>query len=274
MKKIISFIFLFLITNVSAQNLRNESLVNFSYIVNGRDSLGFITSGTGSIIHYIDKYYLITNYHVLTGKDYKTDKKFPALRDTNTSISIIFQPSKIGSSFVVNIYPLFDSKGKMNFETFKFKNQIIDISVMPIEIPDKVLNFAYEISDIDTSGTYEANRKLMIFGFPKGQFKNGWQPTELDAMSLTNSQRGPFIFDPYVFFDEAPIPGMSGAPVYSYSVDNQIKVLSIVSNTVDYEKANPLIKGRSILSKWGLYIIKKSYVAKMPVVRGELYKVN
>jgi hypothetical protein len=47
-------------------------------------------------------------------------------------------------------------------------------------------------------------------------------------------QSGAFIFDLDVFFDTTPIGGMSGSPVYIYDSSGQIKVLSIVSNIVDY----------------------------------------
>ena len=112
-------------TNVlPAQNLNKDSLINYSYIINGKDDNKFQTSGTGSIIHYKDQYFLVTNFHVLTAKDANTNKVFKEFKDSNTAVSIIFQPFDRKSNFVVNIYPLY-KHGKPTFGTFIFKNKII-----------------------------------------------------------------------------------------------------------------------------------------------------
>ena len=121
-----------LLQNVlAAQNLNKDSLINYSYIINGKDNNRFQTSGTGSIMHYKNQFFLVTNYHVLTAKDANTNKVFKEFKDSNTAVSIIFQPSDRRSNFIVNIYPLYEH-GKSKFGTFVFKNQIIDISVMPM----------------------------------------------------------------------------------------------------------------------------------------------
>jgi len=248
--------------------LFNE-LVNYSFIINGKSKTEFQTSGTGTILKYKDKFYLTTNFHVLTGKDYKTNEKFSQLKDTNIAISIMFQNADKKSKFIPIIYPIYDSKGNKLFETFMFQNQMIDISVMPIVVPENVLKSFFEINDFDTSWKYAPNKMLFIFGFPHGKFMNSWQPSVLSANTVSNTQAGEFIYDPYVFFDQQPIGGMSGAPVYILDSENKIKFLSVVSNIVD---DNPKIKGRSIYSLCALQLIKKMYEDKISSVIGEEYK--
>lgn len=249
-------------------SLRFDELIDYSFIINGKSNSEFQTSGTGSILKYKDKFYLITNFHVLTGKDSKTNEKFPDLKDTNSAISIIFQNADRKSKFIVIIYPIYNSKGEELFRTYMFKNQIIDISVLPIDVPEKVLKSFFEINDLDTTWSYEPDKKVSFWGFPNGNFKNSWQPTEMTAKTVRNSQVGEFIFDPYVFFDNEPIKGMSGSPLYIIDNDNKIKFLSVVSNVVD---DNPKIKGRSVYSLCALQLIKKMYEEKIPSVIGEEY---
>lgn len=232
-------LFTFFSPNLFSQFLNRDTLVNYSYIVNGRDSAKFQTSGTGSIMHFNDKYFLVTNYHVLTAKDVNTNKVFPDFKDSNTAVSIIFQPLDGKSKFIVNIYPLYDVYGNPNFATFKFQNQIIDIAVMPILIPKTAAIFAFNLSDIDTTEHYLPKQQLIMFGFPKGQFKNSWQPTELNAYSIENYQKGKYIYDPFVFFNATPISGMSGSPVYYYDSEKHLKVLSVASNQVDFNPKTP-----------------------------------
>jgi hypothetical protein len=261
-----------LLTNVlAAQNLTKDSLINYSYIINGKDDNKFQTSGTGSIVHYKDQYFLVTNFHVLTAKDANTNKVFKEFKDSNTAASIIFQPLDRKSNFVVNIYPLYEH-GKQTFGTFFFKNQIIDISVMPIILPKNAAVFAFELSNIDTTENYLPNEKLIAFGFPKGEFKNSWQPTEFDANAVENYEKGETIYDPFVFFDKTPISGMSGSPVYFYNSENKLKVLSVQSNVVDYNPKSSTIKGRSIYYTLALEIIKQMSAQNTASVKGEEYK--
>lgn len=246
--------------------------MNYSYIINGKDSIKFQTSGTGSIMHFNDKYFLVTNYHVLTAKDVNTNNVFPDFKDSNIAVSIIFQPAERKSKFIVNIYSLYDVYGKPNFATFKFQNQIIDIAVMPILVPRTAAIFAFELNDVDTTEHYLPQQQLIMFGFPNGQFKDSWQPTELDAYSIENYQKGEYIYDPFVFFDSTPVSGMSGSPTYYYDSKKHLKVLSVVSNQVDLNPKSPQIRGRSIYYNLALSLIKNLNAINKNPVEGEEYK--
>jgi hypothetical protein len=269
---IISFVF---ISNYSiGQCLNKDSLINYSYIINGKDSAQFFTSGTGSIVKYKERYYLVTNYHVLTGKECATNKKFPELQDTVTSISIIYQSSeKYRIVFIARIYPIFDKKGNPNFETAAFQDRRLDLSVIPIEIPNNAKKYFFVPADFDSSFTYKDDEELMIFGFPLGHFKNSWQPTELDTKTVVHNEL-PFTYNPFVCFDSLPIKGMSGSPSYIYDEKGEIKILSILSNQVDFNKDYPRIKGRSIYSSLVLDLIEKMYLENKPIVIGEDYKAK
>lgn len=255
-------------THSQQHHLHYEKLIDYSFIINGKSSSEFQTVGTGSIMNYKGQYYLITNFHVIAGKDHQTNKKFPHLKDTNVAVAIIFQNKDRKSKFIPIVYPIYDSEENELFETFMFKDQLIDISVMPVVVPENALKSFFTISDFDTSWSYKSDEKIFIFGFPKGEFKNEWQPAELKANSVSNSQRGPSIYDPYVFFDKLPIAGMSGSPVYFYDSNNKIKFLSVVSNIVDN---NPRIKGRSIYSLCALQLIERMFENKKPSVVGKQY---
>jgi len=278
LKQIIAILLIPLVTTPSCLQsgnpvmLNKDSLINYSYIINGKDNSTWLTSGTGSILRYHDKYYLITNYHVLTGKDYKDQKKFPELRDTNTSISIIFQPLDRASNFVVMVYPLFNSQGHENFETLKFQDQILDLAIMPIVVPDNAATFSFDSNDIDTTGSYAQNEKMTIMGFPNGQFKSSWQPTPLEVLLIKNPQSGPNINDPFVFFDRPPVKGVSGSPGYILDRDGRPKVLAIVSNIVDPRPETGKIRGRSIYASNALQLIKEAYQKNKPPVVAEVYK--
>jgi hypothetical protein len=270
MLKIFLAYFCLLTNMLNAQNLSKDSLINYSYVINGKDHNKFQTSGTGSIVHYKHQYFLVTNFHVLTAKNANTNKVFKDYKDSNTAFSIIFQPLNRKTNFLVHIYPLYKDD-KPTFKTFMFQNTIVDISVIPIIPPTNAAVFAFELSDIDTSQQYLQNEKLIMYGFPKGKFINNWQPTEFKANAIENYEKGETIYDPFVFFDETPVGGMSGSPVYFYS-KNQLKVLAVQSNAVDFNPKSPTVKGRAIYYNLALSLIKEMSSKNIPSVKGEEYK--
>jgi hypothetical protein len=170
------------------------------------------------------------------------------------------------------IYPLFNSQGYENFETLRFQDQILDLSILPIVLPDNAATFSFNNDDIDMTGSYDADDKMMIFGFPKGQFKSSWQPTQLDVSLVKNPQSGPNIYDPFVFFDIPPVKGVSGSPGYILDKNGRLKVLAIVSNIVDPAPETGKIRGRSIYASNALQLIKEAYQKNKPSVVGEVYK--
>ncbi|HET6255150.1 MAG TPA: hypothetical protein VFE32_13810 [Puia sp.] len=261
---------IFIFSCSHAQNIKNEDLLNYSYLLTGENNGVFLGSGTGFIIHYIDKYFLVTNFHVLTGKLPLTNKIIPEAKDTNTSIFVIFRPVNKQTLFYPMKYLLFDTIGNRNFSMAVFNNQILDYVVMPIVIPDEVIKHWLEIKDVDTTLSYDENIPLQVIGFPLGQFIKNWQPTTMIVHSTINPIKDPDIFDPFVYFSDSTIRGMSGSPVYFKDPQGEIKLLAINSTHPDSTAQAPKIKGAAIFCKYVVDLIRSAYVR--PSITGQFYK--
>ena len=83
-------------------SLEEDSLVNYSYLINGEENGEPHSSGTGFFIKYENKFYLVTNYHVLTGIDPFKNKYTDGKKNMNTSTFIVFRPVDKALSILPN----------------------------------------------------------------------------------------------------------------------------------------------------------------------------
>ena len=253
----------------TSTHLPEDSLLNYSYMLTQMDNDSVIGSGTGEIIHYAEKYYLVTNFHVLTGRDAKTNSNFKDSRGTVSDIAMVFQPKDNKSAFVPMVYPIYNSEGEDNFQVLKFNNQLIDIAVMPIVLPDKAAHYFFEITDLDTSTSYDSTSRLIFLGFPNGEFINTWQPTKRETRGVINPQKDHF--DPFVFIDSSPIIGMSGGALYKSDSYGGYRFFGVISNKVDYTKEAPKMQGRAVQIKWTLELIRKMQIENKQAIIGVEY---
>jgi hypothetical protein len=79
-----------------SQIIPKTSIKYFSYKLQGANvrTKQLVNGGTGFIFTYEDYDFLVTNYHVLTGKNASTGKKLENLADTCNAVIIWFRDEK------------------------------------------------------------------------------------------------------------------------------------------------------------------------------------
>jgi len=253
----------------NSQHLKSDSLINYSYLISGGNNGQYFDNGSCFIINYKDKYYLVTNFHVLTAKSPTTNKKLPNIKDTNTVVAVIFRP--IHDSLIFNAfeYQLFGFDGSRNYSISLLSNQdILDISVLPIVIPDQVIKHFIRIEDIDSTSRDSAGVSLDIVGFPNGAFINQWQPYEIRGHSVEDTILPPGTINVNFYFDVPTIRGMSGSPIYSILPDGKSKLLGISQATKEHNDSTAA-KASGIYIRYALDLIKSSYNANRPSIIGK-----
>jgi V8-like Glu-specific endopeptidase len=113
-----------------------------------------------------------------------------------------------------------------------------------------------ETSAIDTSTFLTPNSAVTIIGFPKGKYKNLWEPSYFYAKSLKKIFSGNFI-DPLLSYDNGTIEGTSGSPVYyKDKKTGSYRVLAINAINPDYDSSNPRIRGGAIYFNYAFQILE------------------
>lgn len=254
--------YLVLLSYISiAQKLTTTNLDNFSYKIQGVNTKTkqLNNAGTAFIISYKGSDFLVSNYHVFTGKDAITQNKIDELKDTCTAIILWFR-SDTGSSFKKLLFQLFDTTGTKLFSIYHGnETSLLDIAILPIykeDYPPNIRKYIISQTDIDTTTKYSNNKPVYVVGFPLGKMGQGWKPKTIKAKSVIEKVEPPFI-SPNISFDNGTFPGMSGSPVYIASKSGKIALSGVNYQNPDFMKDNPSIKGAGIQIKFVIDIIEE-----------------
>jgi Trypsin-like peptidase domain len=258
-----------------SQKLKLDSLVNYSYMITGESLNGYSGSGTGFIVKYIDKYYLVTNYHVMTGKDPTTNLLMPNVVDSNAYVDIVFR-SKVGPLlFHPMKYPLYSENGVRNFATYQYGDFLVDVAVICIDYSKEALNYSIPYEQIDTSLTVSTKSKVWIFGFPGSLFKNNWQPEKLISNLLRPYFPKPLPFNPYLYLDSSTYAGMSGSPAYYRNSNGSMRLLALAVSSRkegyidDFYIKNPKVQAMVVNIKFAAILIEYLYKLNAPPITGQ-----
>ncbi len=170
---------------------------------------------TGFIIKSKTQYYLITNWHVVTGKEVGTKNFLPNINQSPNIIKISHHSNPLGN-YVVKTETL-----TLNFDTLYrqviFDGKLADVVAIPLKDTIDI-----SIFPVDYKITYEPlmlspTERISIVGFPEG-FKTKGLPIWKSGLIASETEFNPDN-KPIIYIDVDGIGGMSGSPVYYISSD-------------------------------------------------------
>ena len=219
-------VFLLFISSVSnSQTLGKETLqsLNVTSYKNGVS----IICGTGFIIKPKSKYYLITNWHVVTNQSIYSKKwvvgekpEFP----NEILINHRVMPH-IGGWYGIPVR-LYDTKGEKTYKQFYYsveggQSVLLDVVAIPLELNmlplDTIQLNPIDYSPVLTDHDLSADATFTVIGFPAC-----YDPIYIEGLKCYPFwKRGGLAFDPYInisspiyYLDIDGRKGMSGSPVY------------------------------------------------------------
>src|SRR5215470_10709286 len=153
-----------------SQIIRKASLKYFSYKLQGANTTTkqLVNGGTGFIFTYREHDFLVTNYHVLTGKNVSTGKKLENLPDTCNAVIIWFRDEKV-DTFKRVLVPIYDSFGVRLFSIYYADSEtLFDLAVLalfPEQFPPGIKKYSITVKSIDTLTYNKAGLRVLISGF-------------------------------------------------------------------------------------------------------------
>lgn len=172
-----------------------------------------LANATGFTIRVGEKYYLITNWHVVTGRDADTgaclDNKHAAIPDR---LNVSFhRRGALGEWITVSI-PLFTEEGERRWIEHPLGAQI-DVVAIPLDLPDQVVVYELDLGLALTDMIVTPAMPVSVIGFPLG-LRAGenwpiWKTGHVASDPDIDFQPG----RPAFLIDATTREGMSGAPV-------------------------------------------------------------
>lgn len=176
-------------------------------LVQGNLSLG---TATGFIIEWHKKYYLITNYHVVSGRHPDTNE----IRDPGGNVPdklLIWHHSNVTGTWLIKSEGLYKNGNKIWYEHPNGHN--IDIIALPISYTKSdILIYPFDLELANADMIPEVAMPVSIIGFPMGMSASGkfpiWKTGHIASEPLINLDSKPAFL-----IDATTRGGMSGSPV-------------------------------------------------------------
>ena len=175
-----------------------------------------LSSATGCLYKENEHTYLITNWHVLSGRHAQTKAPLHTSAALPDQLRVYFPIDGQVSKYIVQTYPLRGEDGKYLWLEHQLSNEV-DVGAMEINPPQGIATFL--INDALTQpglGLREdfffVTQDVWVIGFPKG-IRVGGLPIWKKATIAADPAFSVAIARHKVLIDTATRDGMSGSPV-------------------------------------------------------------
>jgi Trypsin-like peptidase domain len=170
-----------------------------------------IGTATGFVVAKKRKNYLITNRHVVTGRDPQTDSLIHSDKKIPDRLMIIYHGETLGT-WVRGEEPLFDTSHKERWLEHR-NHRGVDVVALPIEsAPPKAHIYSFDLSLSGADIMPEVAMPISIIGFPLRLTKPGSFPIWKTGHIASDPELD-FGGQPLFLIDATTRSGMSGAPV-------------------------------------------------------------
>ena len=219
-------------------------------------------TGTGFVYRLRGKTFLVTNWHIVTGRNPDNPLSLIATGARASPVRIEFcVPLKSNHNhFVPGGVDLY-AEGQPIWLEMRDVGGKIDLVAIPVQFPDDA--FVVTVQDFAADGGYlSIGDDVIVIGFPFGRYRENPHATWKRAMVA--SEPGILLSgQPRYFVDVAGRPGMSGSPVYATSPAlrtaaetanmGENPALSAVESIAQIDRDSPMLDNAKNLRFVGVY---------------------
>lgn len=216
--KLLSVLYLFLFVSLTAHAQQVSYPSRASLLVRIFADTTYLGSATGFVTEVNNRYFFITNWHVVTNREYNM-LGMPLMSSHVPDRLWVFYNKDSAGTFKQVKEPLYDAKGGRRWHEFRYNDTMLaDIVAFEISPPKDIKLFPVNMASQLEDYQLRAMDNVMIVGFPFGRRSVGFFPIYKQGVVASEPA---FDYDdkPAVLIDSNTKPGMSGSPVYVH-VDN------------------------------------------------------
>lgn len=176
--------------------------------VNCKQPLG---TATGFVVAKGKEYYLITNWHVVSGRHPTSNKVIHPKGKTPDSLMIWHHGKQLGS-WINKSETLYDDTGNKRWHEHS-KGRDVDIIALPLKaVKNDIQLYPFDLSLADADMIPEIAMPVSIIGFPVGLTSEGFFPIWKTG-HIASEPNLDFHGKPLSLIDATTRSGMSGSPV-------------------------------------------------------------
>ncbi len=175
----------------------------------------YLSSATGFVVEKEGNYFLVTNWHVVSGRHPTTQKPLSSTGAIPNKIRVWHNAKKDHVGVWVSVdYPLQDTEGNPIWREKDFGSEKIDVVIFPITGRPEIALYPLDLALKDIDLIISPSEDLSIIGFPYGKASDGkfaiWKSGNLASDFDINYESKPVFL-----IDATTKGGMSGSPVFA-----------------------------------------------------------
>ena len=171
-----------------------------------------LSTATGFIVEHSNRHYLITNWHVLSGRNPETNQPMSPTAGIPDQVKIIHHNKNKLGTWVIGVEELIDSEGNQLWLEHPNKN-LVDVAALPLSnIPEEAIIYPLDVSLAGTDIKAMPAMSVSILGFPFGFTSHGAYPIWKTGHIASDPDLD-INGNPYFYIDATTREGMSGSPV-------------------------------------------------------------
>ena len=194
-----------------------DPLTTLSLFIQPMKNGNVLGSATGFVVEHHNASYLVTNWHVLAGKNPETGEQLA--RDCPTDIAIWHHREPLGHWQSVT-QPLFDRAGNHLWVEHPQGNNV-DVVALPLDLSHGTQTFPLDLSLADVDMAAYCAMPVHILGFPLGLAASGrfpiWKTGHIASEPEIDVEGRPLFL-----IDATTRGGMSGSPVFARQVGSRM----------------------------------------------------
>ncbi|QHW29368.1 trypsin-like peptidase domain-containing protein (plasmid) [Paenibacillus rhizovicinus] len=172
----------------------------------------FLADATGFIVEFEKQNYIVTNWHVVSGKNADTNELLsPKTGAIPNKIKVLHHSNHIFGEWAEDEVYLYDNQGDRRWIEHP-NGQLVDVVAIPFTPNDLIRVFPLDMALVNTDVVMRPAMSVSIIGFPFGLSSTGWPIWKT----------GHIASDPIVDYDGRKMflidattrGGMSGSPVF------------------------------------------------------------
>jgi hypothetical protein len=180
-----------------------------------------LATATGFLVQSRFGPLLVTNRHVLTGRDQNSQKPFAPDGAVPTEVVIIHNRKDAVGQWVARIEPLHDGPVRRWFEHPVLGDKM-DVAALRLTSLADVAAYPFELGEPGADMLLGPSDPVSIVGFPFGQTTGGDMLPVWAAGFLASEPSQNFIGLPIQLVDCRTLTGQSGAPVIAYRSSGEV----------------------------------------------------
>lgn len=170
-----------------------------------------LSIATGFVVEKDKKRYLITNWHVLSGRHPQTNQPIEKNGDVPDSVHIVHHAKQLGN-WVEKQETLYDKKGNKRWHEHK-DGKAVDVVALPLEhITNDVQIYPFDLALANSDIVPEVAMPVSIIGFPLGLTSARVFPIWKTGHIASDPDLD-YNSEPLFLIDATTRGGMSGSPV-------------------------------------------------------------